>query len=108
MQLLQVSAGPCKDAKMVKPAGVRWHGCCTPQTEELHIQAHRNVLYCLCITAAVMTLHIMILDHYNCRQRLKSISLQKTFTVEEQEIRNLYEFYYPDDSESKKIAALTQ
>jgi hypothetical protein len=55
-----------------------------------------------------MTLHIMILDHYNCRQRLKSISLQKTFTVEEQEIRNLYEFYYPDDSESKKIAALTQ
>ncbi len=33
---------------------------------------------------------------------------QKTFTVEEQEIRNLYEFYYPDDSESKKIAALTQ
>lgn len=55
-----------------------------------------------------MALNVAVLDHYNCRKRLHDVSLQKRFTPEEQEIRNLYEYYYSDDPDMPAIRLLSR
>jgi len=60
------------------------------------------------LMTAFMAFHSMVLDHYSCRRRLQDVSLQKRFTVEEQEIRNLYEYFYPEDPQIASIAALSR
>ena len=61
----------------------------------------------LLFTMVFMSFTNFYVDHWIMRKAMRNVCLENTFTSPEQEHRNLYEFYFPNDHKITEIRKLS-